>query len=134
RDEAVAALGRIAATSSLYGEAQKAVANTLIRDTPSQPRPADLQQACATIEALALQGIERFTLVRDILGTALRLLGSGHLKPARPVTLLGHPLDDAGLRFGLENAYRNLAKLTDDTAAKVALVDLANQVRPKTFV
>ena len=134
RDEAVAALASIAPTSSLYGEAQKAMARTLIRDKPSLPGSTELEKASATVEALMLQGVERFSLMRDIFATALGLLNAGQLRPAPAVKLLGHCLDDTNVRRGLEHAYRNLARLTNDAGEKIALVDMANKVRPKTFV
>ena len=134
RDEAVAALARIAPTSSLYDEAQKAIARTLIREKPSLPGPTELEKASATVEALMLEGMERFSLVRDIFATALGLLNTGQLRPAPAVKLLGHSLDDTNVRRGLESAYRNLARLTNDAGEKIALVDMANKVRPRTFV
>ena len=134
RDRAVLALGRIPQTSSLYDDAQKAIAATLIREKPTKPGPGELERASTTIEALTLEGVERLALARDVLATALSLLRSGHLAPAPLVKLLGHPLDEANLRAGLEHAYRGLARLTDDEDQKVALLDLANQVRPRSFV
>jgi serine/threonine-protein kinase PknG len=133
RDEAVAALERIGQTSSLYGDAQKAIAAVLIRAQPSTPGVAELAKASSTIEALMLEGAERHKIVRDIFVVTLALLDQGHVKPAPTVTLLGHRLDEADVRRGLETAYRNLARLTDDRTHRIALVDLANQVRPKTW-
>jgi serine/threonine-protein kinase PknG len=134
RDEAVAALGRVAQTSNLYGEAQKAIAGALVREKPNTPGPTELARASATIEALMLEGAERFRLAGAIFTTALRLLGAGQLKPTPEVKLLGYSLEDTGLRLGLESAYRNLAKLTDNEGEKITLVDMANKVRPITFV
>jgi serine/threonine-protein kinase PknG len=134
RDEAVAALGRIVQTSSLYGDAQKAIASTLVCEKPNSPGSTELAKASATIEALMLEGMERFNLARSILATALRLLSAGQLRPDHGIKLLGYSLDDRSLRFGLEQTYRNLAKLADDKGEKIALVDMANRVRPKTFI
>ncbi|MBP2327650.1 serine/threonine-protein kinase PknG [Kibdelosporangium banguiense] len=47
--------------------------------------------------------------------------------------VLGHPLEDRPLRFGLEKAYRDLAKVTDDIDRRIALVKAANKVRPRTL-
>lgn len=133
RAEAVAALGRIAQTSSLYADAQKAIAATLIDARPSRPGLAELEQASSTIDALMLEGVERFRSMRDVLSVALDLVRGGHLPPAE-TRLLGHRVDEAELRRGLEHAYRNLARLTDDAGQRIALVDLANQVRPRTWL
>jgi serine/threonine-protein kinase PknG len=110
------------------------MARTLIREKPSLPGPTELEKASATVEALMLQGVERFSLVRDIFATALGLLDAGQLQSSPAVKLLGHSLDDTNIRLGLENAYRNLARLTNDAGEKIALIDMANKVRPKTFV
>lgn len=134
RDEAVAALGRIAQTSSLYGEAQKAIAATLIRAAPRTPGVAELSKAAATIEALTLEGVERFRIVRDLFTVTLDLLGHGQLEPAPAIALLGHRLDEIDVRRGLESTYRSLARLADNRAERIALVDLANRVRPKTWL
>jgi serine/threonine-protein kinase PknG len=134
RDEAVAALGRVAQTSSLYGPAQKAIAGALLREKPNSPGSTELARASATIEALMLEGVERFSLAGAVLATALRLLSAGQLKPAPEVKLLGYSLDDRGLRLGLEHTYRNLARLTDNEGERIKLVDMANRVRPITFM
>ncbi len=134
RDEAVAALGAIPQTSSLYAEAQKAIAAALMRASPVDPGAAELARASATVEALTLEGAERFTLARDLFAVALALLGAGKLQPAPQVKLLGQSLEDTSVRVGLESAYRNLARLSESDIERIALVDMANQVRPKTFV
>ncbi|MET0234820.1 MAG: tetratricopeptide repeat protein [Kibdelosporangium sp.] len=47
--------------------------------------------------------------------------------------VLSHPLADRPLRFGLEKAYRDLAKVTEDVDRRIALVKAANKVRPRTL-
>jgi len=49
-------------------------------------------------------------------------------------TFLGGPLREHDLRAGLERAYRVLASLEPDEAARHALVDQANAVRPQTVL
>jgi serine/threonine-protein kinase PknG len=53
--------------------------------------------------------------------------------PAEGGSVLGHPLADRPLRFGLEKAYRDLAKVTEDIDRRIALVKAANTVRPRTL-
>src|SRR5262249_15055698 len=60
REQAVNAYARVAQTSNLYGEAQKAIARTLIADKPAVPGAPELVKASETIEALNLEGEERF--------------------------------------------------------------------------
>jgi serine/threonine-protein kinase PknG len=47
--------------------------------------------------------------------------------------LLGCELSDTGLRLGLERSYRALARLSATRPGRFALVDLANNVRPRTL-
>ncbi|HEV7554963.1 MAG TPA: tetratricopeptide repeat protein, partial [Kofleriaceae bacterium] len=130
RDEAVAALGRIAQTSNLYVSAQKSIATALLHGTPGI---TELGKAAQTIEALVLEGIEKFRMVRDLLAAAIARLDGGVAEDPT-MRLLGHPFEQRHIRIGLENAYRNMAHLETEVARKVELVDLANQVRPKTWV
>jgi serine/threonine-protein kinase PknG len=135
RDEAVAALARIPQTSNLYGQAQKSTAQTLIQTMAgSFPGTQELVKASSTIEALMLDGVEKFKLLRDVFKSALTLVANGRVKADPSVTVLGHQLDDTNIRLGLEHAYRNLARLSPDREKRIELVDLANQVRPRTLL
>jgi serine/threonine-protein kinase PknG len=135
RGKAIEALARIQQTSSLFTEAQKATALTLLEVTPSAaPGAAELSQAAKVIEKLALAGMEGYLLVADMFGTAVQLFEGRKIKPDPKVTLLGQRLDEKHVRAGLEKAYREMALLETDPAKKVALVDLANQVRPRTWL
>ncbi len=50
-----------------------------------------------------------------------------------PTTVLGRPLTEPDVRLGLEDAYRALAQRAPDGAERIALVDQANAVRPRTL-
>lgn len=133
RGDAVTVFGRINQASSLYPVAQKTLARLLISTKQGQPKVEDLAAASKAIEALTtLEGKERFTLVREVMGTALNLLTTGGIKPVPTVVLLGQALDDSPVRAGYENALRNLARLTVDPKEKILLIDEANRVRPVT--
>ncbi|MFD4633686.1 tetratricopeptide repeat protein [Streptomyces sp. NPDC058284] len=106
----------------------------------------DLTAAAGQIEALAgfgLDAVRRERLSTEVLGTALDwvLSGShsGHAS-APPATtgtgtvLLGSDLDERGLRFGLERAYRTLARLAQGGEERIELVERANRFRPRTWV
>jgi hypothetical protein len=43
------------------------------------------------------------------------------------------PLQEKDVRLALESGYRALARLTEDRAARVGLVERANQLRPVTW-
>lgn len=134
RQEAVDAFMLVGQTSSFYGDAQKAIAAALINNKPDAPGVTELARASATIEALMLDGAEGHRLVRTLLSTTLDLLNAGRVKPTPGVMLFGRELSDVGVRSGLELAYRNLAKLSEDNNAKISLVDIANKVRPRTLI
>jgi serine/threonine-protein kinase PknG len=48
--------------------------------------------------------------------------------------VLGQPLSERQIRFGLERAYRLLASLEREGPERNDLIDLANSVRPRTVV
>jgi serine/threonine-protein kinase PknG len=49
------------------------------------------------------------------------------------VKILGYPLEENPLRFGLERSLRAMARLVDGDA-RIELVDRANRVRPRTVI
>ena len=53
---------------------------------------------------------------------------------AGPGTVLGSALTEDELRAGLERCYRTLARHADNTRERIALVDTANRIRPRTWV
>jgi serine/threonine-protein kinase PknG len=94
----------------------------------------DLTAACAAIDNLALDGEQRAGLTRDLFQAALNLVRTGRVHANPSVTVLGEPLTERRLREGLERAYRTLAHLSPSSDERIRLVDLANQVRPRTLV
>jgi serine/threonine-protein kinase PknG len=48
--------------------------------------------------------------------------------------LLGAAFDEAGIRAGLERSYRALAHQTTDMWERIALVEKANTIRPRTRI
>ena len=47
--------------------------------------------------------------------------------------LLGCEFTERSLRFGLEHSYRAQAQLAPDRGRRIALIDQANDVRPRTW-
>jgi serine/threonine-protein kinase PknG len=129
RKAAVKALERIPQSSSLHVRSRVEGARALLVKTNMAE---DLSGASATIEALSLEGMERYRLTRQVLETALGLVLSSSLKPDKSVRLFGRPLTEMNLREGLEQSLRSMAHLTEG-AAKIQLVDEANLVRPRTL-
>ncbi len=132
RNGAVAALERIPQTSNLFMRSRVEIARTLINRERSAPGTQELQAASVAIEALTLEGMDRYRLTQQVLETALNLLTSKQLKAASDLTILGQPLQEVYLRKGLEKALRDMAHLVNGNE-KTRLVDEANRVRPRTL-
>lgn len=132
RAAACEALGRIPASSSLYVHAQVESARALIQIGRSAPGVDEFRRASAAIEALSLEGFERYWLSRQVLETALGLITSRTLAPQPSITVLGLQLEENAIRLGLENSLRSMARLAQDDE-KIRLIDEANRVRPRTL-
>jgi serine/threonine-protein kinase PknG len=135
RAGAVAAYRRVPPVSAAYLDAQTRLARVLGTVTAAgRPGRDDVAEASQVLARLDLDPARRAALARDLLAAALDLVGSGALTPAPGVLVAGCPLQGVDLRFGLERAYRDLAKLASTTEARYELVDQANRVRPRTLV
>jgi serine/threonine-protein kinase PknG len=132
RKGAVAALERVPQTSNLFTRSRVEVARTLINTERSAPGAKELKDASAAIEAIALEGMDRYRLTKQVLETALHLVTSQALSPASSIAILGQPLEELYLRKGLEKSLRAMAHLTTGDE-KIRLVDEANRVRPRTL-
>lgn len=132
RNGAVAALELVPQSSSLFERSRVEVARTLINSNPSTPTSKELIDAGTAIETIALEGMERYRLTKQVLETALNLVTSRSLTSTSSLTILGKPLEEIHLRQGLEQALRAMAHLTTGNE-KIRLVDEANRVRPKTL-
>jgi serine/threonine-protein kinase PknG len=109
-------------------------------NAPNVPFLDDLTAAAGQIEALdgyGLDAVRREQLSTEVLGCALDWVlsgGQGAAPPAGERVLLGSPLDERGLRFGLERSYRTLARLAQGGEERIDLVERANRYRPRTWV
>ena len=148
--EAVEVLDEVPEHSSCYQAAQVAAVRSRIEFSPDGPsNPADLVDAAARIERLRLDAESRTTLNSRILEAALRwVIAQGGAASSHEGTaegtgegtgqlfgqVLGYDLAERPLRFGLERAYRDLARFAADARTRVNLVDQANAVRPRTLI
>ncbi|MFD3516792.1 tetratricopeptide repeat protein [Streptomyces sp. NPDC058657] len=139
RPAAVRTLESVPEASIHYTAARVAAVRARLRRRAAQdPLIDDLLASAAQVEALqgfGLDAVRREQLATEVLGTALDwVLSGGH--GARPVqtALLGSPLDERGLRFGLERSYRVLARLAQRGDERIELVERANRLRPRTWV
>ena len=75
-------------------------------------------------------------LSAGVLSAALVLVDStaGSIDGASAPTVLGCPFTEQGIRLGLESTYRRLALQSPIGAERIALVDTANELRPRTVL
>ncbi len=133
RPGAIAALSAVPDTSSQHLAAQVAALRIRLSQAPDHPWVSadDLQQADRQISTLQLDDMLRQRLTSELLQAALaRVEGGQRLHPGK---LAGNDPSERALRFGLEGSYRTQARLVPDARHRVELVDLANEVRPRTW-
>ncbi|MEW2130114.1 tetratricopeptide repeat protein [Streptomyces sp. NPDC005435] len=145
RTGAVDTLESVPESSIHYTAARVAAVRARLRQRTASPGDVpfldDLTAAAGQIEALDAYGLDparRERLSAEVLGCALDWIlsqgrGAGSPAPGGRV-LLGSGLDERGLRFGLERAYRTLARLAPGGEERIELVERANRYRPRTWV
>jgi serine/threonine-protein kinase PknG len=131
---AIAALDAVPETSSEYVAAQlAAVAAVLAGGRLGRLDEPGLRAAAARVERLELDPASghrvRTTLLDAAVELAGRSPGNGSAAP-----LLGCRWDIRDLRLALERTLRASARLTTRLDERIALVDRANSVRPRTWV
>src|SRR5689334_9824035 len=130
RPGAIAALAAVPEASSYHAAAQIAAVRILVSPGVTGD---DLHQADGRLSRLSLDEARRQQLTVEILRAALGWASSDRPAATGNGTILGCEPNERSLRFGLERGYRALARLTSDRARRIALVDMANAVRPKTW-
>ncbi|MEC4020747.1 tetratricopeptide repeat protein, partial [Streptomyces sp. H27-D2] len=146
RQGAVRALESVPEASIHYTAARVAAVRARLRQRAAyEPLLDDLTASARQVERLrdfGLDAVRREQLSTEVLGSALDwvLSGSRGATPAatdadgsRPA-LLGSPVDERGLRTGLERSYRVLARLAQRGEERIELVERANRFRPRTWV
>jgi serine/threonine-protein kinase PknG len=133
RSGAIAALDRVPGHSNLQDRAQLERARLLLDATTQLPQQQDLQAASQTITTLRLEASDRHRLSQQLFQIALTLMDQNSIQSNSQVLLLGQPLEERSLRFGLEKSLLDLARLSDGSE-KLQLVEQANQVRPRTLI
>jgi serine/threonine-protein kinase PknG len=93
----------------------------------------DLVTSCAWLDSVDLDIAARARMSVEVLTAALRWVRAGRPGGSGDGTVLGCALNERELRFGLERAYRSLARVAERPEDRIALVDRANTVRPKTL-
>ncbi|MQY15082.1 Serine/threonine-protein kinase PknG [Streptomyces sp. RB5] len=142
RTGAVRALESVPESSIHYTAARVAAVRARLRQRgPHEPLLPDLQAAATQVEKLhdfGLDPLRRERLSTEVLGSALDWVLSGRSggqqAPSPAEGLLGSPVDEKGLRFGLERSYRALARLAQRGDERIALIEQANRFRPRTWL
>jgi serine/threonine-protein kinase PknG len=94
----------------------------------------DLMQSAELVQRAALTGEPRAQLTARIFEAGLQYVLSNGISDPNPQSLLAHPLNETGMRRGLESSYRALARYSESPDERIQLVDRANRVRPRTLV
>jgi serine/threonine-protein kinase PknG len=140
RVTAIAAVAAVPETSSHHAAAQIAAVRLLVAGG-SGLSAIDLRQADVRLGRLSLEDNDprRHQLAVEILRAALDWVSATPAAPpqrgqGRTVSerILGCEPNERSLRFGLERGYRALATLLPER--RVELVDMANNVRPRTWI
>jgi serine/threonine-protein kinase PknG len=132
RAEAVDVLRSVPDTSSHYLTAQLAAIRAQTGSAPVDGlTEQDLVTAGARLEVLDLDAERRAQASRELLEAALAWVRIGRTGTGR---VLRYRLNDEDLRRGLEQCYRTLARQAATPEERIALVDRANEIRPRTWV
>ncbi|MEO5724839.1 MAG: tetratricopeptide repeat protein, partial [Ilumatobacteraceae bacterium] len=132
RDAALASLDRIPVSSRAYGEARHKRAVLLSSGLDDDHALGDLDAAARELDRTSMDPSTIADLRIQILASALDVVR--RRGPAPTTEIGGVRAEEQPLRHGLEKAYRDAAKLAGTAAERVRLIDLANAVRPRTFV
>jgi serine/threonine-protein kinase PknG len=134
RAGAIAVLDQVPTDSAHFTPAAATAIEILLDSrTPEDLDEHTLVDAGSRTEELNLESAtKRATIRLRVLGAALDWLRAGN-KPGAP-RLLGADFDEPGLRSGMERSYRELAHESTDMWDRIALVENANEIRPRTRV
>ncbi|GLZ28266.1 putative serine/threonine-protein kinase [Lentzea sp. NBRC 105346] len=127
RDRAVHVLLDVPDTSSQHVAAQVAAVRALIGD----PCEADLVSAGQRLDSLDLDVPRRAQLTAELLEAAFDWVTRNSECEGK---VLDCALSEHELRLGLERCYRTQARFAATPEERIALVDRANAVRPRTLV
>jgi serine/threonine-protein kinase PknG len=133
RAGAIDVLDQVPLTSRHYGEAQLTSVLMLLDGRPiAEITEAQLRDAASRVGQLSETEPRAPQMRAIVLGTALDWLRSG-ATPATTDSILGQPFDEEGLRTGVEEALRELARHSPRRRHRYTLVDLANSIRPSSW-
>jgi serine/threonine-protein kinase PknG len=127
-DGAIAALDLVPRTSGAYIRARRQRAGLLAGSGRGLPA---LAEAMDSIESLTIDPVDRANLAASVFRTALDMVQQSG--PQQGLRIDGREATEPALRDGLEATYRQLAGQAESRTERIALVDLANEVRGWTL-
>jgi serine/threonine-protein kinase PknG len=137
RRGAVQALSRIPTTSALYVSAQMAIVRILIGDLAGKniepPSQNELKEASDVHAALGIDNQEAHLLAAKLLLKAAEQVSKARSAP-NGLIFLGCPARPADLKLGAEKSLRRAARLATNPETFLALIDQANQARPRSWI
>jgi serine/threonine-protein kinase PknG len=126
----IEAYGRVPASSSRHVPAQAALVRVLLSENAGMRPVVD---AARIVEQLPLVPARRAELEAEVLETALTFVAGGRDTGWTGTTLFGHECSEPGVRRALDRTYRVMARYAVDAEQRIALIERANQVRPRTL-
>ncbi len=137
RQGAATVAKRVPPTSAFHDDVQLALADSLMQPHPRADGSGalvvdDVYRATEVLSVLSLAPEASNGLQVRYLSEVLSELTEQKLTPDPTRKIFGVPFTDTGIRLGLEHSYRQLARLASTTEQRIALVDKANSVRPRT--
>jgi serine/threonine-protein kinase PknG len=134
RSNAVAALDQVPSSSAHFTVARATAIEILLdgRGPGNLDEQTLLDAGKRTAELNLESATKRATIRLHVLGAALGWLRAGHKTAA--ARLLGAAFDEPDIRTGMERSYRELAHETTGMWERIALVEKANEIRPRTRV
>ena len=134
RAGAITALDQVPTDSAHFTPAAATAIEILLDGrTPENLDEQTLLDAGERAAALHLESTTRRATIRlRVLGAALGWLRAGHKTTA--ARLLGAAFEETSIRTGMERSYRELAHETTGMWERIALVENANEIRPRTRV
>ncbi len=133
RAGAVAALARVPDNAAQSSEARLAAVRALSSHEHGEPGEADLRRASDLLAGLERDDVARHEAEAAVALEAARQVEAGHLKSG-VAPLLGMPVTGQAMRARAEAALRACARLSEHGPVRIAFVDRANAVRPRTLV
>jgi serine/threonine-protein kinase PknG len=118
--------------SSAYVDAQIAQVMAALGADEATLDMTSMQTAAAVVEGLPTERHERAPLAARVLEACLALVRRG-VSTDPSTSVMGIPFDERSIRLELEATYRSLARHAASSEQRIALVDLANQVRPRSW-